>query len=69
MEISDEEGSDSEIFVSDEAKRRFTDNISSRSVFSERGFIMDFDHETLGLPSSIASLIKEKKWGRFCQQP
>lgn len=69
MEISDEVGSDSEIFVSDEAKRRFTDNVSSRSLFSERGFIMDFDHETLGLTSRIASLIIAKKWGRFCQQP
>lgn len=69
MEISDEEGSDSEIFVSDEARRRFTDNVSGRSLFSERGFIMDFDHETLGLPASIASLILTKKWGKFCQQP
>lgn len=69
MEISDEEGSDSEIFISDEARRRFIDNISGRSLFSERGFIMDFDHETLGLPSIIASLILTKKWGKFCQQP
>lgn len=69
IQISDGEGSDSEVFISDKARRSFTDNISGRSLFAERGFLMDFDHETLGLPSSIASLILMKKWGKFCQQP
>ncbi|KAL5076051.1 hypothetical protein RYX36_015035, partial [Vicia faba] len=58
----DDEGSDCEVYISADAKRRFIDSISRRGRFYERGFIMDIEDENLGLPGRIGSLIKLNKW-------
>ncbi|KAL5074864.1 hypothetical protein RYX36_013848 [Vicia faba] len=55
-EISDEESSDYEVFITDEARQRFTDIISGIAMFSERGFIMDKNEENQGL---LGDIVKE----------
>ncbi|KAL5067676.1 hypothetical protein RYX36_018563 [Vicia faba] len=57
MDTSDDGGSGGEIFVNDEARRRFSECISSQGVFFERDFTYDLKDENLGIPSSIGSLI------------
>ncbi|KAL5055512.1 hypothetical protein RYX36_036194 [Vicia faba] len=69
MNISDDDESDSDIFINDDAKRRFTDYISSRGLFSERGFSLDLDDVNLGLPARIGLLIADKKWNKLYQHP
>ena len=67
--ISDGEGSDCDIFINDEARRKFSDSISKRGIFAERGFLIDRADETLGHPESISSLIINKSWEKLCQHP
>ncbi|KAL5079373.1 hypothetical protein RYX36_007794, partial [Vicia faba] len=59
MDIFNDEGSDCEIFISDEAMRKFTDCISSRGLFFERGFAFDLKDKNLGyLQASFYSNLK-----------
>ncbi|KAL5063669.1 hypothetical protein RYX36_025406, partial [Vicia faba] len=67
MDISGDDRSECNIFINDDAKRRFTNSIFSTCLFSERGFSLDLEDPNLGLPASIGSLIDNKKWSKLCQ--
>ncbi|KAL5077568.1 hypothetical protein RYX36_016552 [Vicia faba] len=69
MDTFDDEGSDGEIFINSDAKRRFTSSISSRGMHYKGCFTLDQEDANMGLPGSIGSLIKLKRRIKLCQQP
>ncbi|KAL5070690.1 hypothetical protein RYX36_021577, partial [Vicia faba] len=56
MNLSDEEGSNSETFINVDASQRFLEYISGISILSECGFVLDKQEDNLGLPGDVVDI-------------
>ena len=55
---------DNDKFVSEEAQTRYFESVSARNLIAERGLMVT----DVAFPF-IASIIRARKWEKFCAQP
>jgi hypothetical protein len=61
--------SDYDTFVNVDAETRFSTYISSKSFFTERGFIFSMDDANPMIPEEIATIINCLGWKKLAKQP